>query len=66
MKNVLRSPRRQAGSGVHPASYLNGYRGMFSPEVKRSGREADRSPLISVEVKKMWIYTSTPKYAFMV
>jgi hypothetical protein len=33
------------------------------PGVKRPGCEADRSPPTSVEVKKMWIYTSTPPYA---
>jgi hypothetical protein len=38
--------------------------GPFSPGVKRPGREADHSSLISVEVK-MWIYRSTPPYAFM-
>jgi hypothetical protein len=30
-----------------------------------TGREADHSPPTSAEVKKMWIYTSTPPYAFM-
>jgi hypothetical protein len=34
--------------------------------VKRSGREADHSPPTSAKVKKIWIYTSTPPYAFMV
>jgi hypothetical protein len=29
------------------------------------GREADQSPPASAEVKKMWIYTSTPPYVFM-
>jgi hypothetical protein len=38
----------------------------LSPGVKRPGREADHSPPTSAEVKKMWIYTSTPSYAFMV
>jgi hypothetical protein len=33
---------------------------------KRLGREADYSPPASAEVKIMWIYTSTPTYAFMV
>jgi hypothetical protein len=28
--------------------------------VKRPGREVDHSPPTSAEVKKMWIYTSTP------
>jgi hypothetical protein len=36
-----------------------------SPRVKRQGREADHPPPTSGEVKKMWIYTSTPPYAFM-
>jgi hypothetical protein len=34
------------------------------PGVKRQGREADHSPPTSAEVKKMWIYTSTPPYVF--
>jgi hypothetical protein len=33
--------------------------------VKRQGREAEHSPSASAEVKKMWIYTSTPPYSFM-
>jgi hypothetical protein len=32
------------------------------PGVKRPAREADHSPPDSSEVKKMWIYTSTPPY----
>jgi hypothetical protein len=39
--------------------------GAFSPGVKRPGREADHSPPFSAEVKKSWVYTSTPTYAFM-
>jgi hypothetical protein len=34
--------------------------GALSSRVKRKGREADYSPLISAEVKKTWMYTSTP------
>jgi hypothetical protein len=37
----------------------------LSPAVKRSGREADHSPTTSAEVKKTWVYTSTPPYVFM-
>jgi hypothetical protein len=37
----------------------------FSPGVKQQGCDADHSPPSSAEVKKMWIYTSTPPYAFM-
>jgi hypothetical protein len=36
----------------------------LSPGAKRPGREADHSTPASDEVKKMWIYTSTPPYAF--
>jgi hypothetical protein len=32
----------------------------------RPGREADHSPSASAEVKKMWIYTPTLPYVFMV
>jgi hypothetical protein len=39
--------------------------GGFSTGVKRLGREGDHSPPTNAEVKKMWIYTSTPPYAFM-
>jgi hypothetical protein len=34
-------------------------------EIMRQGRETDHSPPTSAEVKKMWIYTSTPPYVFM-
>jgi hypothetical protein len=35
------------------------------PGVKRPGHDADHSSPPNTEVKKMWIYTSTPPYAFM-
>jgi hypothetical protein len=54
----------QTGSEVHPTSYKMGTGGSFSG-VKRQGREADHSPPTSAEVKKMWIYTSTPPYVYM-
>jgi hypothetical protein len=38
--------------------------GSLSPGVKRPECEVDHSPT-SAEAKKMWIYTSTPPYAFM-
>jgi hypothetical protein len=34
------------------------------PGVKRQGREAEHSSPTSAEVKKMWIYTSTPPYVY--
>jgi hypothetical protein len=55
----------QTGSGAHPASYPMDTVGSFHG-VKRPELEADRSRPTSGEVKKMWIYTSTPPYTFMV
>jgi hypothetical protein len=46
-------------SGIHP-TYPMG-----TPGVKWSGPEADHSPPASAEVKKTWVYTPTPLYAFM-
>jgi hypothetical protein len=34
--------------------------GALSPGVKRPEREADHPPPNNAEIKKMWIYTSTP------
>jgi hypothetical protein len=59
VKNFLFSTSSRPGSGVHPTSYPMGTGSSFQ-DVKRQGREADRSPPVSAEVKKMWIYTSTP------
>jgi hypothetical protein len=39
--------------------------GSLFPGVKRPEREADQSPPANAEVKKVWIYTCTPLYAFM-
>jgi hypothetical protein len=33
--------------------------------VKLLGSEADHSSATSAEIKKMWIYASTPPYAFI-
>jgi hypothetical protein len=37
--------------------------GALSPGVKRPGREPEHSPPTSAEVKKTWVYISTPPYA---
>jgi hypothetical protein len=51
----------QTGSWEHPASYPMG----DTAGVKRPRREADHSPPTSVEIKKTWVYTSTPPYVFI-
>jgi hypothetical protein len=38
--------------------------GALSPEVKRVGREANRSSPYSAEIKNVWSYTLTPQYVF--
>jgi hypothetical protein len=58
-------PRRPDRVWDSPNLLSNGYRGLFSPGLKGPGREADHSPTASAEVRKMWIYASTPPYAFM-
>jgi hypothetical protein len=62
---IFTSSISQTGSGVHTTSYTIGTGESF-PEVKRPRHEADHSPPASAEVKKMWMYTSTPPYVFMV
>jgi hypothetical protein len=62
---IFSSPRRPDRFWGPRDLLSNGYCGFFPPGVKRPGREADHSPPASVEVKKIWIYTSTPPYAFM-
>jgi hypothetical protein len=63
VKNFLssRSSRPALGSTKLPTQWVPG---ALSPGVKRPGCEANQSPT-SAEVKKIWIFTSTPPYAFM-
>jgi hypothetical protein len=61
---IFSSPRRP-GRLWSPSSLLsNEYRGLFPRVLKWPGREAAHSPPASTQVKKMWIYTSTPPYVF--
>jgi hypothetical protein len=64
IKNFLfsKSSRPALRSTQHSIQWVQG---ALSLAVKRPGREADHSPPASAEVKKLWIYTSTPPYAFM-
>jgi hypothetical protein len=39
--------------------------GSLSPRIKQPGHEANHSPPASAEIKKTWIYSSTPSYALM-
>jgi hypothetical protein len=50
------------GSNQPPIKWVPG---ALSLGVKRQGHEADHSPPTGAEVKKIWIYTSTPPYVFM-
>jgi hypothetical protein len=63
-KNVIffTSSRPALGSTQPPIQWVLG---ALSPGVKQPGHEVDRSPPTSAEVKKMWLYISTPPYAFM-
>jgi hypothetical protein len=54
----------QTVSGAHPVSYPMGAGASFTGG-KAAGREADKSPPTSTEVKKTWIYTSTSPYFIM-
>jgi hypothetical protein len=54
--------RRALGPTRPPVQWVPG---ALSPEVKQLGCDADHSPPTSAEVKKMWINTSTPPYAFV-
>jgi hypothetical protein len=58
-KNFLffMSSRPPLGSTQPPIKWVPG---SLPPRVKRPGRSANHSPPASAEVKKVWIYTSTP------
>jgi hypothetical protein len=61
---IFSSPRRPDGLwGRQPP--IQWVPGALSPGVKRPWLEADHSPPVSAEVKKVWFYTSAPTYAFM-
>jgi hypothetical protein len=59
VKNVqFSTSSRQAMGPTQPL--MQWVPGALSPGVKRVGRVADQSPPNNGEVKKTWIYTSTP------
>jgi hypothetical protein len=55
----------QTGSKAHTASCPAGIGQDLSLQVKWQGREANHSPPACAEVKKTWIYTTTPPYVLM-
>jgi hypothetical protein len=55
--SIFSSPRRP--------DRLWGPPNIMGTRVKRPGHEADCSPPNSADVKRMWIYISSPPYAFM-
>jgi hypothetical protein len=57
---IFTSPNRPHRLWGPPNLLSKGYGGALSPGVRRPGREVDHSPPTSAEIKKMWIYTSTP------
>jgi hypothetical protein len=64
VKNFLFSTSsRPALWSTHPP--IQWVPGALSSWIKPPRREADHSPPASADVKTMWIYTSTPPYAFM-
>jgi hypothetical protein len=50
-KGFFSNPCVQTGSGAHPASCTMSIGGPFSLRKARPGRDADHSPLSTVEVK---------------
>jgi hypothetical protein len=66
VKNFLYSTASRPALGPTQPPPMQWVPVALPPGVKRQGREADHSPPASAEVKKMWIYTSTLPYAFMV
>jgi hypothetical protein len=65
VSRIFFSPQRPDRLWGPPSPLSNGYRRFFLRGVKRQWRETDYSPPISAELKKMWIYISTPPYTLM-
>jgi hypothetical protein len=61
---IFTSPCRPDQLWGPPNLLSNGFRGL-SPGVKRPGRVADHSHPTNAEIKKTWVYTSTPPCVFM-
>jgi hypothetical protein len=55
----------QTGCGAHPTSYSKANEAP-SPGIKLLRHEAHQSPSFSAKTKKVWSYTSTHLYVFMV
>jgi hypothetical protein len=64
VKNFLFSTSSRQALGLNQP-FIQSVLGAVSLGVKRQGHETDHSPPTSAEIKKMWIYSSTPQYVFM-
>jgi hypothetical protein len=62
VKNVNFSILSRLALGSTPIQWVPG---ALNLRLKRPGLETDHSPPTNAEVRKTWIYTSTPSYAFM-
>jgi hypothetical protein len=62
---IFSSPRRQTGYGPTQPHIKWVLRVLSLVGLKQRGREVDHSAPTNVEVKKTWIYTSTPPPVFM-
>jgi hypothetical protein len=56
----LGGPGSFAVGNYHVQTPVKWVAGAISPEIKRTGPETYHRPASSVEVNKMWSYTSTP------
>jgi hypothetical protein len=63
--NILSSPRHPDQLCSPPSLLSSEYWRFFPQGVKWLWHEANHSPPASAEVKKTWVYTSTPLYIFM-
>jgi hypothetical protein len=62
---IFSSPRRPHRLLGPPNLLSNGYQGLYPRGQSGRGVKLTYSPPASAEVKKMWIYKTTPPYAFM-
>jgi hypothetical protein len=62
---IFSTPQRPDRLWGPPSFLYDGYQRVLSVGVKLLGRDANHSPLLSVEVKEWWRYISIPSYISM-